>query len=62
MLVLSKTFDPELDAKENLVRFAEQNACHVEIVNKSSALDKLSGVGCLLRYRLPPNETPEHTS
>ena len=40
----------EHDARENLVRLAEQTDCHVEIVNESKALHPLGGVGCLLRF------------
>ena len=50
------------DAREELVRLAEQTGCHIDFVGKSHALDKLGGVGCLLRfserdipaYGLPP--------
>ena len=40
----------EHDAREELVRLAEQTGCHVEIVGESRALDRLGGVGCLLRF------------
>jgi hypothetical protein len=34
-----------------MLTLAEQYRCTVEIVNQSEALDRLGGVGCLLRYR-----------
>ncbi|MBN1476084.1 hypothetical protein JXA47_04970, partial [Candidatus Sumerlaeota bacterium] len=42
----------DIDIKEELVRMAEQDSCHVEVVNRSEALKRLGGVGCLPRYRL----------
>lgn len=47
---LSATVRP-LDMKEALLRLAEQSDCKVEVVEHSSALMSLGGVGCLLRYR-----------
>ena len=40
----------EHDAREELVRLAEQTGCHVELVGESKLLDELDGVGCLLRF------------
>jgi rubrerythrin len=41
-----------VDAKEQMVRFAERQLCAVEVVNESESLERMGGVGCLLRYRL----------
>ena len=38
------------DAREELVRLAEQTGCHVELVSESDVLDQVGGVGCLLRF------------
>ncbi len=38
--------------KEEMVRLAEIQGCLIEVVNKSKTLQKLGGVGCILRYRL----------
>lgn len=46
----------EFDPKEEMVRFAEQRGCDVEVVNQSEALTRLGGVGCLLRFRLPEDQ------
>ena len=43
----------DFDIKGAIVRIAEQQACTVEVVNESAALQQLGHVGCLLRYRLP---------
>ncbi|NQU64163.1 MAG: hypothetical protein HQ517_07765 [SAR324 cluster bacterium] len=43
----------EFDTKEEMVRLAEVNEAEVEIVSQNEALNRLGGVGCLLRYRLP---------
>ena len=40
----------EHDAREELVRLAEQTGCHVELVGESGELDRFDGVGCLLRF------------
>ena len=40
------------DLKEEMVRLAEIQGCLIEVVNESETLEKLGGVGCLLRYRL----------
>lgn len=40
----------EHDAREELVRLAEQTGCHVELVGISRELGELGGVGCLLRF------------
>ena len=40
----------ELDAREEIVRLAEQSDCHVELVTASPELGRLGGVGCLLRF------------
>ena len=51
VLVMAQSFDPEFRVKEIMVKLAEQCRCTVEIVNGSEALNRLGGVGCLLRYR-----------
>ncbi len=43
----------EFDLKEEMVRLAEHTGAAVEIVSQSDSLNRLGGVGCLLRYRLP---------
>ena len=40
-----------LNIKEALLRLAQQSDCRIEIVEHSSALASIGGVGCLLRYR-----------
>ena len=40
----------EHDAREELVRLAEQTGCEVEIVGESKPLLELGGAGCLLRF------------
>ena len=47
----------EFDPKEEMVRLAEQTGCAVEVVNQSEALNRLGGVGCLLRFRLPDDKS-----
>jgi hypothetical protein len=39
------------DLREAMVRLAERAGCRTEVVNESPALERLGGVGCLLRYR-----------
>lgn len=49
MLIIDHDFDePEL--KEELVRLATRNDIPIETVKDSEALERLTGVGCLLRY------------
>ena len=48
-LVLSVSYDGR--DREEMVRLAEQAGCRVEVVNTSEPLDRLGGVGALLRYR-----------
>ncbi|MCP4752644.1 MAG: hypothetical protein GY866_17295 [Proteobacteria bacterium] len=43
----------EFDLKEEMVRLAEHGGAAVEIVGQNDDLDRLGGVGCLLRYRVP---------
>ncbi|MBA2703655.1 MAG: host attachment protein [Blastocatellia bacterium] len=43
----------DADIKEEMVRMAERNGCHVEIVNHSDVLMQIGGVGALLRYLAP---------
>ncbi|MBF0430886.1 MAG: hypothetical protein HQK83_06380 [Fibrobacteria bacterium] len=38
--------------KEEIIRLAEQQGCHVEVVSNSKLIDEMGGVGCLLRYKL----------
>ncbi len=38
------------EAREELVRLAEQTGCRVELVSDSPELGELGGVGCLLRF------------
>jgi hypothetical protein len=59
-LIMLKSFDPEGDLKDRMVKMAEVNGCKTEIVNASDALERLGGVGCLLRYKVSPgSETNE---
>ncbi len=51
VLVMAESFDPEFHMKDKMVTLAEQHRCTIEIVNQSEALDRLGGVGCLLRFR-----------
>lgn len=44
-------FQP-MDPREEMVRVAERSGCLVEIVDKSEWLERLGGVGCLLRFRI----------
>ncbi|MEW6130659.1 MAG: hypothetical protein AB1757_26750 [Acidobacteriota bacterium] len=67
VLVLAKDYEPEsiyqsefnaqqffsANLKEAMVRFAEQQGCHIEVVTHSDVLMQLGGVGALLRYALP---------
>jgi ribosomal protein L7Ae-like RNA K-turn-binding protein len=57
ILVVAQSFDPECRVKDKMVRLAEQYRCQIETVRQSEALDRLGGVGCLLRYhtRFPEN-------
>ncbi len=41
------------DGKEEMVRMAERQACRIEVVEHSDALERLGGVGCLLRFLVP---------
>ena len=59
VLVMAQSFDPEFHVKGEMVKLAEQHRCKIETVNRSDALDRLGGVGCLLRYRTP---FPENSS
>lgn len=54
VLVVAQSFDPEFRVKGEMVILAEQHRCKIEIVNQSEALDRLGGVGCLMRYRISP--------
>jgi hypothetical protein len=56
---MAQSFDPEFRLKGEMVMLAEQHRCKIEIVNQSEALDRLGGVGCLLRYRMT---FPEHSA
>jgi protein required for attachment to host cells/ribosomal protein L30E len=49
VLVVSAAYE-EAD-REEMVWLAERSGCQVEVVNTSEALDRLGGVGALLRYR-----------
>jgi stalled ribosome rescue protein Dom34 len=51
VLVMAQSYDPEFRVKGEMVKLAEQNRCEIETVTQSEALDRLGGVGCLLRYR-----------
>ena len=59
VLVIAQSFDPELHVKDKMVNLAEQHRCQIETVRRSQALDRLGGVGCLLRYR---TKFPENVS
>jgi hypothetical protein len=58
-LVLAKDYQSgaawQFDAREEMVRLAQQTGCGVEVVEHSDALMQLGGVGCLLRYAAPEN-------
>ncbi len=56
VLVLAKGFDPQFGVKEQMVQLAERYGSTIEVVNESEALDRLGGVGCLLRYRVSSAE------
>jgi hypothetical protein len=49
VLVLSSSYAG--DDREEMVRLAEQSGCQTEVVETSDALERLEGVGALLRYR-----------
>ncbi len=51
VLVMAQSFDPEFHVKGMMVKIAERFGCKIEVVNESETLDRLGGVGCLLRYR-----------
>ncbi len=59
VLVMAQSFDPEFHMKGKMVKLAEQHRCKIETVAQSEALDRLGGVGCLLRYR---TSFPENSS
>ena len=44
------------DGKEEMVRMAERLACQVEVVEHSEALERLGGIGCLLRFLAPAQQ------
>ncbi len=49
-----RAFDLKVfDIKEELVRLAEHIGAELEMLNQNDALNRLGGVGCLLRHRLP---------
>lgn len=50
LLVVDQDY-PDTEQREELIRLAAQSAAHVETVQGSEVLARLSGVGCLLRYR-----------
>lgn len=54
MLVIAHDMD-EPEIKEQLVRLATRNGVPIETVKDSETLERLSGVGCLLRYRPYPH-------
>jgi peptide subunit release factor 1 (eRF1) len=41
----------ELDTREEIVRLAEMRGRPIEIVENSSTLEAVGGIGCFLRYR-----------
>jgi hypothetical protein len=41
----------ELDTREEIVRLAERNSLQIEIVENSSAMEAIGGIGCFLRYQ-----------
>jgi stalled ribosome rescue protein Dom34 len=59
VLVMAQSFDPEFRVKGEMVKLAEQHRCNIETVKQSETLDRLGGVGCLLRYR---TSFPENSS
>ncbi len=56
VLVLAKGYDPQFGVKEQMVQLAERYGSTIEVVNESGVLDRLGGVGCLLRYRVSQAE------
>jgi Zn finger protein HypA/HybF involved in hydrogenase expression len=44
----------EVSARETMLRLAEHRGFRVELVRNSPVLDRLGGVGCLLRFRAGP--------
>jgi len=50
LLIIDQDFY-DVEMREELVRLATASGARIETVNRSDTLDRLSGVGCLLRYR-----------
>jgi len=46
----------DTDGREPILRAAQRRGCTVEFVGGNDRLDRVGGVGCLLRYR-PPSMT-----
>ena len=49
-LVVTQEYDGPL--RDDLLRMAERSGCQVEFVEDNERLNRVGGVGCLLRYRL----------
>jgi len=50
MLIIDQDFT-EIELREELIRLASASGVRIETVKRSESLERLSGVGCLLRYR-----------
>ncbi len=50
VLIIDQDLD-DVEMREELVRLAEKNGVEIETVGGSETLRRLSGVGCMLRYR-----------
>ena len=55
VLIIDQDYADE-ETRERLVRLATASGAEIETVNRSKRLSRLSGVGCLLRYR--PDNLP----
>lgn len=53
MLIIDQDFH-DVEMRETLVRLATSSGVRIETVKRSETLERLAGVGCLLRYR--PND------
>ena len=54
LLIMAHDYDT--DGREPILRAAQRRGCTVEFVGGNDRLDRVGGVGCLLRYR-PPSMT-----
>ena len=56
LLIMSRGYDHP--ARDRILRAAQRSGCSIEFVDAHDRLDRVGGVGCLLRYRTP-EATPE---